>query len=1205
MQPCTIAVYDTTAETDTLTATSNANGSVVATSTLTFTASPTPLAAHPRFLMTPANLSAMQTKATPTNPMYQNMLSGGINAYNADNAIWSWTCNGGTGQPSSNQVNNVKEYDAYNFALLALLDPSDPVYKWKCYAHDVSLYLFTQYQLIGPNYFFPQGANQWSDMSYIWATLGDWLRGSGAVTSSGDLATMRAFYSYLMVASYAGANYPNPANTYNSAGMLLGNVNGGAPVGPGPADMQNARVQSGNNYSLSRMLLTAAAGLTFDDNPSDAPNIPTGVYNTCGATRYQMCADGSAGSLIAYWKYLDGAMLYNYWGHIEDPSVVQQAYNSAYGNLPTQPQCEGLDLQMHPCFGDGRDGGSSEGNYYNYSMYRMRWLLNMLHTAGVDDPLVNGPQMSAGFSSWWDMKYVHDLETLTGPTQEAWSNTYGEFIARPAYNPLSMGDEFTYFSPVSSAWTEAAMLTFDSETGRTDRASALKWINFNLAFGGPLGTSNGCTDHCGWLDNMAGGYGGGTIIDMFFALPAGNPVGGALPPDPRPSLPTDLYDGSLNQNGLVRTSWSTSNSSLMAYWFNNSQITHEYNYDGRFDIYSCLSGTCDYVTKGRAIFNDYNWYMVAANMQNELGIFNSTGSNPNYQWYQMYLNGGQFPQGDTREFVTSTHSELPTYAAVIGDTTGAYNGTPTDGTLETFSDVQSASRSIVYLRGTNQVVYYDRAAVGHAASTQSLQQVTTGTPTISGNTANWLTRSTTQRAYYTNLLPSGGTLTNLGLPCTYCSTAYQPTDWEPAAILQITPPGKPTSSQFLSVLEWGSSGFSKTSTTLVQSTSGNNFDGALVGSSLVMFMRNWPAAFTSVTYPASGATTHYISDLTPNTTYNVSGAGAPNTATTDTAGVLVFAATGTGEITVGTGSAPNLQTIAVTPSVSSLQALATEQYSAACTYSDGSSTDCTSSVAWSSSARGVVTVNSTGVATGVAQGSATIIAASGGIQGQATVTVPAPVLQTITVTPGTLAATSGSTQQFKATALYSDSSSTDVTDHVSWSSGDPAILAPNSTGMVSTMSPGNATVIAASGGVTGIATVTVSPVVAPTFSPTGGTYFSAQTVTLSTATPSATIYYTTNGAIPTIGSMVYSSPITVNASETVIAIAVANGTSTSQVSSANSSPCRQRPRPLALRVGRIPAHKRLPSAQQPHRRQSTTPPMDRHRPPVRLYIPAQ
>ena len=68
----------------------------------------------------------------------------------------------------------------------------------------------------------------------------------------------------------------------------------------------------------------------------------------------------------------------------------------------------------------------------------------------------------------------------------------------------------------------------------------------------------------------------------------------------------------------------------------------------------------------------------------------------------------------------------------------------------------------------------------------------------------------------------------------------------------------------------------------------------------------------------------------------------------------------------------------------------------------------------------------------------------------------------------------------------------------------------------------------------------------PTFSPASGTYSSAQTVTISATTaPSATIYYTTNGTTPTTSSAIYSSPISVAASETVQAfcIAVASGES--------------------------------------------------------------
>ncbi len=101
-------------------------------------------------------------------------------------------------------------------------------------------------------------------------------------------------------------------------------------------------------------------------------------------------------------------------------------------------------------------------------------------------------------------------------------------------------------------------------------------------------------------------------------------------------------------------------------------------------------------------------------------------------------------------------------------------------------------------------------------------------------------------------------------------------------------------------------------TSLVSSTSGQGFDGALVGSSLLMFMRNL-ASFTGVTYPASGATTDYVADLSPNTTYTISGAGAPGSATTDTAGVLTFICTGTGNITIGSGGTPTASTPTFSP----------------------------------------------------------------------------------------------------------------------------------------------------------------------------------------------------------------------------------------------------------------------------------------------------
>ena len=73
----------------------------------------------------------------------------------------------------------------------------------------------------------------------------------------------------------------------------------------------------------------------------------------------------------------------------------------------------------------------------------------------------------------------------------------------------------------------------------------------------------------------------------------------------------------------------------------------------------------------------------------------------------------------------------------------------------------------------------------------------------------------------------------------------------------------------------------------------------------------------------------------------------------------------------------------------------------------------------------------------------------------------------------------------------------------------------------------------------------------PTFSPAGGTYSSTQSVTIKDSTPSASIYYTTNGNTPSTGSTLYSAPVSVSASETIEAIAIAAGFSQSAVGSAS------------------------------------------------------
>jgi len=73
---------------------------------------------------------------------------------------------------------------------------------------------------------------------------------------------------------------------------------------------------------------------------------------------------------------------------------------------------------------------------------------------------------------------------------------------------------------------------------------------------------------------------------------------------------------------------------------------------------------------------------------------------------------------------------------------------------------------------------------------------------------------------------------------------------------------------------------------------------------------------------------------------------------------------------------------------------------------------------------------------------------------------------------------------------------------------------------------------------------------APTFNPPAGTYNGGQTVAMSSITPNAVIYYTTDGSTPTTSSTQYSTPIGVTASETLNALATAPGYINSTVATA-------------------------------------------------------
>lgn len=80
--------------------------------------------------------------------------------------------------------------------------------------------------------------------------------------------------------------------------------------------------------------------------------------------------------------------------------------------------------------------------------------------------------------------------------------------------------------------------------------------------------------------------------------------------------------------------------------------------------------------------------------------------------------------------------------------------------------------------------------------------------------------------------------------------------------------------------------------------------------------------------------------------------------------------------------------------------------------------------------------------------------------------------------------------------------------------------------------------------------VTGNTVATPTISPSGGNFTTSVSVTISTTTNGASIYYTTDGSTPTSASSLYTSAITISSSITLKAIAILSSYTDSNIASA-------------------------------------------------------
>jgi hypothetical protein len=96
------------------------------------------------------------------------------------------------------------------------------------------------------------------------------------------------------------------------------------------------------------------------------------------------------------------------------------------------------------------------------------------------------------------------------------------------------------------------------------------------------------------------------------------------------------------------------------------------------------------------------------------------------------------------------------------------------------------------------------------------------------------------------------------------------------------------------------------------------------------------------------------------------------------------------------------------------------------------------------------------------------------VSGSTVLTVMAPTLKSIAVTPANPSITKGATQQFTATGTYSDSSTANLTSQVTWASGTTMVATITAGGLATGAGAGTSSISATLGSVSGSTVLTVT-----------------------------------------------------------------------------------------------------------------------------------
>ncbi|MDA0116891.1 Ig-like domain-containing protein [Vibrio sp. T11.5] len=273
----------------------------------------------------------------------------------------------------------------------------------------------------------------------------------------------------------------------------------------------------------------------------------------------------------------------------------------------------------------------------------------------------------------------------------------------------------------------------------------------------------------------------------------------------------------------------------------------------------------------------------------------------------------------------------------------------------------------------------------------------------------------------------------------------------------------------------------KTTLTAVKDNITSNTIGVVVSDAVITGISVTPSAVTVARGQTQSLTANAI--FSDNTSLDISDSVSwrpvdNHTATVTSDGVLSGGNVGITTLTaVKDGVASNtvdvevsdavITSISVTPPIVTLAKGQNQALKATATYSDNTSSDISDSVSWRPVDNSTATVTSNGVLSGGNVGTTTLTALKDGVDSNTVdVEVTNAEITGISVTPPQVNIAKGQNQALTATATYSDNTSSDISDFVTWSLIDNSTATVTSDGVLSGGKVGTTTLTAVKGGVT-------------------------------------------------------------------------------------------------------------------------------------------